>query len=170
MSEFAMQSKLELLKSCFPKETAAMVDMCNKLTALEKKWQSLFLGQNEALGRQTAITQYIVEEEGITIKIAVTNRALITSLKFREKVFKEVIEQFLGTKINKLVFAAGAVKMVSSAKEASRAYERYAPLTVTEEQVEKETRGLIEFAKDDGLAKIIGKTKAMAEKKAKRKQ
>lgn len=170
MSEIAVQSKLELLKSCFPEETAAMVGMCNKLTELEKNWKSLFQGQNEALGRQTAITQCVVEKEGITVKIAVANRALITGLKFREKLFKEVIEQFLDTKIKKLEFASGAVKRVSSAKEASRAYERYAPLTVTEEQVEKETRRLIEFAKDDGLAKIIGKTKAMAEKKAKRKQ
>jgi len=170
MSEHGQERKPELLKCCFSNETVVMVDMCDKLTKLEKCWPELFKGQNEALGKQTAIAQCRLEEDGMTVKIAAANRALLTSLKFKETLFKAAIEKFLEAKVKKIEFTGGCVKRVSSAKEARRAYERYAPLIVTEEQVEKETERLLNFTKDEQLAKIIGKTKAMAEKKAKRKQ
>lgn len=159
---------IEQLKSCVSKETSDIIEICRKLSQLEKKWHEIFSKEAAAIANGTAPGECKVETDGITIKIYAASKSIITALKFKEKIFRADIEKFTGAKIKKIEFACGRVKRISAAKDASKAFERYAPVTVLEDSIKKEKEKFLPFTEDEKLAEIIAKTKLMADKKAKR--
>jgi len=169
MSDYREEKKIEHLNNCVGTETSTIIEICEKLSDIEKNWSKLFSNEGHAVAKQTALGKCTVEPDGITVEVNTANNSIVTSLKFKEKIFRTTIERFLGTKIKKIEFSAGKIKKVSTAKEASKSFERYAPIVVCEEVVQKAKEELLFFTQDEQLAEVMGKTKAMAEKKIKRK-
>ena len=156
------------LQKCIPPETSGMLEICFRLSCLEKEWTSLFSGAFEAIGRETAPCGCSFEDNSLILTVNVSSTSLLTSMKFKEKATREKVEQFLKLKVKKIEFTAGKVQRVSSAKEASRAYERYVPLKITEEQISKEKEIFSASGAGEELAETMARVKAMAEKKSKR--
>lgn len=106
MEEKKSEKQLEQIKSCIGKETADVVEICKKLTEIEKNWKNIFTGINSALVDKTILGKCTVEKDGVTIKIFVESKRLITSLMFKEKAVCTAIEKVLGTKVKKIEFTA----------------------------------------------------------------
>ena len=156
-------------QKCLPPETAGMLEICGRLTKLEKEWQSLFQGSEEALGRETSPGNCSFEDSSAVLTVHVRNAALLQSLRFKEKLFKSRVEGFLGIKIKKIEFAAGMVERISSAKPALRVFERRGVLLAAEEQVEKAKAELRETAAGETLREAIARVRVIAEKKSRQK-
>lgn len=167
-----MPERIKMLsewQKCLPPETAGMLEICGRLTRLEKEWQTLFNGAEEALGRETAPGSCDFEDEGAVLTVNVRNAALLQSMRFKERLFRNKAEQFLGIKIKKIKFAAGKVERISSAKPALRAFERQGVLLAAEEQVEKAKAELKETAAGETLREAIARVRVIAEKKSRQK-
>lgn len=156
-------------QKCLPPETAGMLEICGRLTKLEKEWLLLFQGSEEALGRETSPGKCSFEDSSAILTIHVRNAALLQSLRFKEKLFKSKVEKFLGIKIKKIEFAAGKVERISGTKPALRAFERHAAMLAAEEQVEKAKAELMETTAGETLREAIARVRVIAEKKSRQK-
>ena len=154
------------LQSCIPSATAGMIEICGRLARLEKEWTALFNGENRALGDATAPGGCSFEENSMILTVNVRDASKLAGIRFKEKFFRETVSRFLGVKIKKVEFVSGRVERVSSAKAASRAYERYVPQLVTDEQVETEKETLRNLGAGEEITNTLARIKAIAAKRA----
>lgn len=100
------------LQKCFSPATAGMLEICDKLVRLEKEWLTIFSGVLSAFGRETAPGGCRIENEGVVLTVNVKEASKITSLKFKEKQFRETISGFLGIKVVRVEFIFGRVQRI----------------------------------------------------------
>lgn len=156
-------------QKCIPLETSGILEICKKLTKLEKAWTTLFNGKAEAIGRETAPSGCGFEDNSLILTVSVKNTTLLTSLRFKETAIRKQVEHFVGIKVKKIEFISGRVQRPSTAKAANRAFERYTPLTLTEEQVAKQKELLVDFGAGEEITEAVARVKALVEKKTKSK-
>ncbi len=100
------------LQKCISPTTAGMLEICEKLFRLEENWLTIFSGSLSVFGRETAPGGCRIEKEGIVLTVNVKEASKITSLKFKEKQFRETISGFLGIKAVRIEFVSGRVQRI----------------------------------------------------------
>jgi hypothetical protein len=137
------------------------IGLCDKLSELEKAWVKV---TGEAVGSNSSLAGCEFAEDGLRIKINVANASLVRAVKFRKNSLKKSIEKFLGSHVADIEIAVGKVTRLSSAKPPLPAYKRRAPLIISEEAVEKQTKVIENETGDTELSQHIARIKVITEK------
>ena len=138
-----------------------------KLSELCDRWEE-FAGRPLSEKSQPASCEFI--EDYIRITINVSEGSVLAAAKFRRAGIERKLKQFLKTEKLRADMKVGPVIRRSAAAAPEPPYMRRAPVLLTEEDIENETKEFKDTGMSDSLAGRMARVKLSAEKLAKRKK
>lgn len=147
--------------SVFSDSINGAIGLCDKLSQLEMAWSNVV---GEAVGSNSSLAGCEFADDGLRLKINVASASLVRAVKFRKNTLIRSTEKFLGTHVADIEIAVGKVTRLSSAKPPLPAYKRRAPIVISEDAVEKQTKAIESETGDTELSQSIARIKVITEK------